>query len=619
MSGLLNMLKCKPDISEARYILSLVIEEFGASRAYIVEYDWERFEQNCVSEVLADGVEPAMSGFKNIPMKDTSWFVQRLCARKPVIVNDMSLLSDSGRIKLHFKIKEGTSSFILLPVVTGETTVGFWGLDTEERNHRVWTEGDYHCLSVFSHMLTVSGTFRNEFTATRIKKTDGWELNKIRLNSIYNNIPVGLEIYDKEGFLVDHNDKDVEIFGLTDKDDLIGKSMYDNPVIPRELLERLGNNEDINLHLNYDFSKQDGYYKTHIREGVKNINIKGKCIFNLQGEVDYYLFVISDNTETEKIYTEVQEFKEMFSVIARYSKVGYVKYNLTTQSGFAAGEWYRNLGEEENIPLPEIVGIYPHVHKDDRKRLQNFYSQAFIGAKKSFSEDIRVVCPDRTCKWLHKNIIIQEQNDGTLEAVEINFDITQNKETEEKLIEARKKAEESNKLKSAFLANMSHEIRTPLNAIVGFSNILAETEDLEEKRDYIAIIENNNDLLLQLINDILDLSKIEAGILEFNYSDADINSILEEVEYSSRMRQKRKHVLIEFDERMPECVVRTDRNRVTQVLVNFINNAMKFTREGCIRFGYRLQENNMLYFYVSDTGCGIPADKKEHVFDRFVK
>lgn len=110
-------------------------------------------------------MEPAMSGFKNIPMKDTSWFVQRLCARKPVIVNDMSLLSDSGRIKLHFKIKEGTSSFILLPVVTGETTVGFWGLDTEERNHRVWTEGDYHCLSVFSHMLTVSGTFRNEFTA----------------------------------------------------------------------------------------------------------------------------------------------------------------------------------------------------------------------------------------------------------------------------------------------------------------------------------------------------------------------------------------------------------------------------------------------------------------------
>lgn len=185
-------------------------------------------------------------------------------------------------------------------------------------------------------------------------------------------------------------------------------------------------------------------------------------------------------------------------------------------------------------------------------------------------------------------------------------------------IREREKAEEANRLKSAFLANMSHEIRTPLNAIVGFSTLLTNEENQEEREEFIKIIENNNELLLQLINDILDLSKIEAGTLEFTYSDVDVNSLLTGIEQSSRIRNQHPEVQISFEERLPQCLIHTEQNRLTQVITNLLNNAMKFTTRGSIRFGYR-QEGNMLRFYVKDTGCGIPADKIDSVFGRFVK
>lgn len=187
------------------------------------------------------------------------------------------------------------------------------------------------------------------------------------------------------------------------------------------------------------------------------------------------------------------------------------------------------------------------------------------------------------------------------------------------LREAKEHAEESNRLKSAFLANMSHEIRTPLNAIVGFSNILASAEAEEEKREYINIIENNNTLLLQLISDILDLSKIESGSMEFAYSEFDLNALMRGLEQTSCLRLTSAAVEIKFDEYLPDCCIRSEKNRLTQVITNLINNAIKFTKEGTIRFGYHLLEKDSLYFYVSDTGCGIDADKKDAVFERFVK
>ena len=194
------------------------------------------------------------------------------------------------------------------------------------------------------------------------------------------------------------------------------------------------------------------------------------------------------------------------------------------------------------------------------------------------------------------------------------------KQMEQELISAKEKAEESSRLKSAFLANMSHEIPTPLNAIVGFSNILATTDAEEEKQEYVSIIENNNNLLLQLINDILDLSKIEAGTLNFTYTETDLNRLLEEIVHAAQMRNTSDQVDVVLAETVPGCIARVDRNRLTQVLTNLTTNALKFTQRGSIRIGYRLEpDGKFLYFHVSDTGCGIPTDKQKSVFERFVK
>jgi two-component system sensor histidine kinase len=193
------------------------------------------------------------------------------------------------------------------------------------------------------------------------------------------------------------------------------------------------------------------------------------------------------------------------------------------------------------------------------------------------------------------------------------------RKTYSRLSEAVEKAEQANQLKSAFLANMSHEIRTPLNAIVGFSNMLPHTEDPVEMREYADIIETNTDLLLQLINDILDLSKIEAGTFDFYPSSIDVNQTMEEIEQSMRLRLKNSDVTLAFTERLPGCLFYIDKNRLIQLLANFVNNAIKFTQTGTICMGYRMTDTDTIYFYVSDTGCGMSNEQCEHVFERFVK
>ena len=209
--------------------------------------------------------------------------------------------------------------------------------------------------------------------------------------------------------------------------------------------------------------------------------------------------------------------------------------------------------------------------------------------------------------------------DGQIAHVITSVDINHQKTIEEELRVAKEKAENLDRLKSAFLANMSHEIRTPLNAIVGFASLLIESDDKKERQDYVDIMQENTELLLQLISDILDLSKIEAGTLDFTMDHLDIKSFCEDIMRNYDIKEdKPVPVLLAPD--LPEYYIYTDKKRLMQVITNFINNALKFTNEGQIMLEYRHKaESNEIEFAVTDTGMGIAPDKVDQVFDRFVK
>jgi two-component system sensor histidine kinase len=289
-----------------------------------------------------------------------------------------------------------------------------------------------------------------------------------------------------------------------------------------------------------------------------------------------------------------------------------------------------NFYHHEDSPGPDGHGRYNisideylrKIHPDFRERITKVFSELREGKRTEFHEIYQIHWyNDREYEWVHKQGTVSryDAKGRPVSIIGSGMVITKQKEMEHFLRLAKEQAEQSNMLKSAFLANMSHEIRTPLNAIVGFSELLTETDDPEEKKEYADIILNNNALLLQLISDILDLSKIEAGTLEFTYSEIDLNSLLTEVAQTAHLKANNSELDIAFTDRIFECVVHSDRNRLLQVVHNFVNNAIKFTPKGHIHIGYKLKDSGDLYFYVEDTGYGIPADKVSDVFDRFVK
>lgn len=470
---------------------------------------------------------------------------------------------------------------------------------------------------------------KNEVVALFLDTTDSVQTHlaldhsEKLFKNIFANIPAGVEIYDKDGFLVDINNKDMEIFGVRDKQDVIGVNLFENPNVSAQLAERIQTEDMVDFRLNYAFDRTEGYYSTSKQpKDVIHLYTKVSKVYDSKGNFTGYAMINIDNTERIDAMSRICDFENFFLLISDYAKVGYAKLNLLDRKGYAIKQWYKNMGEDENTQLADVVGIYSKMYPSDRRRMLEFFCKARVGEAKHFQGEMRIERPGEKGKWnwVRTNVVVNlfEPENGQIELIGVNYDITELKETEAMLIEAKEKAETADRLKSAFLANMSHEIRTPLNAIVGFSSLMGETGDMEEKRQYMAIIEENNDLLLQLISDILDLSKIEAGTFDFVEKELDVNMLCEDIVRFMKMKAK-PGVEVLFDRHLPECRIVSDRNRLNQVIANFVNNAIKFTTAGSIRVGYNKVDETHLRFYVADTGLGIEPEMQAQIFDRFIK
>ena len=439
------------------------------------------------------------------------------------------------------------------------------------------------------------------------------------LHNIYKNLPVGIELYDKDGQMVDLNKKDMEMFRISNKEDILGVNIFENPILPEEIKQKIKDNENADFTFRYDFSKINKYYQPNSTTGFIDLTTKVTTLYDHNHEPINYLLINVDKTEDTIAYNKIQEFESFFDLVGDYAKVGYAHFDALSRDGYALRSWYRNVGEEEGTPLPEIIGIHSHFHPEDRAVMIDFLDKVIKGESSKLSRDVRIRRADGNYTWTRVNVLVRnyQPQDNIIEMLCINFDITELKETERMLIGAKEKAEEADRLKSAFLANMSHEIRTPLNAIVGFSSLLEEAEDVEEKHLYITIIEENNKLLLQLISDILDLSKIEAGTFDIIPEQVDAQQLCNELLQSMQVRAT-EQVEILLAPELPELTFTSDKNRLYQVLLNFVTNALKFTSEGSIVIDYRINGNEVR-FSVQDTGMGIEPEKQEAIFTRFVK
>lgn len=299
----------------------------------------------------------------------------------------------------------------------------------------------------------------------------------------------------------------------------------------------------------------------------------------------------------------------------------------------------------ENIPagivVKDIENDFRYIYCNRESYNRDISSENAIGmndfdyyppemAQQKRKEDMEIAATGKGMHWimegkdkngnlliLDKQKIMVESEDFSPIIVSIEWDITQLELMRRELIESKEKAETSDKLKSAFLANMSHEIRTPLNAIVGFSRIISESDNAEERREYYEIVDANNERLLQLINEILDLSKIESGIVEFTYGPVRLHTLCKEI-HDAHVFRCPQGVELRFDSPDEALSIHSDKNRIFQVFSNLIGNAFKFTTEGSVSYGYK-QEGERVVFYVKDTGLGIEPEKLGRVFQRFAK
>ena len=615
--SLLAFLQCDDVTQVVNKTLGDLLHQFLGDRIYIFEINRKEQRQDCTYEVTAEGISKEQEFLSNIPWDPSTWWNHQIAERRAIILNTLDDMPEEAAEYRQTLEMQDIKSLMVVPLISKEEVWGYMGIDMV-RTQRSWSNVDYQCFSSLANIISICIELRKSELQAKEDRLALDNSEKI-LRNIYKNLPAGVELYDKDGYLVDINDKELEIFGLSDKHEALGVNLFDNPNIPLEVKERLRAKEDVNFSINYDFSKINQYVNSR-RNGIINLTTKVTALYDSQNRFINYLFINIDTTETTNAYTKIQEFENLFLLIGDYAKVGFAHFNVLTRDGYAQDTWYRNLGEKEGTPMPQVIGVYAHVVPEDQAVLKNFVGEVKTGKATSLRKEVRVCRENGKYTWTSINVMVRDYRpqDGIIEMLCINYDITPLKETEQKLIIARDKAEELDRLKSAFLANMSHEIRTPLNAIVGFSSLLAETDSRSERQEYIKIVQENNELLLQLISDILDLSKIEAGTFNFVYTNVDVNETCAEIIKSMSMKVSKGVELI-FEEPFPECYIYTDKNRFTQVISNFINNALKFTQQGSITLGYEQVSHQKIKFYVRDTGMGIPEEKQKSVFERFVK
>jgi PAS domain S-box-containing protein len=595
-------------------VLKEILEVFDASLTYIYMFSDDRKHVTLRFGAARGGMSVDVGSCMEANLDTIPWWSNIILSGKEIIIDDIEAIADIAPHEYLSMSKLGVKSAMSFPLFENGKPWAFLGVDDDKK--RIWADDDIQWLSSIANIINLAAqVMRNKDEAK--KYNEELTSQKWFLENIFDNIPIAISIYDKNTKLKSYNNKFAEMFGITNAKEVIGKGFFRSQC-STERMDTVENNDTTEHHIDFNFDKAEFVSS---RQGTIKLSMKVIKLYDANGV--HYGFVNMSLEDTDRFLamSKIHEFENFFSIISGFAKIGYSKVNILDNEGYAIKQWYKNLGETENTPLRSIVDTYKNIHPDDRKKLNQYLEMGRSGKIKTFSLEVRVRRQTSRTSWnwlRYYGVITNYSPDNNIiEIIGVNYDITELKEKSIALRKARDKAEATDKLKSAFLANMSHEIRTPLNAIVGFSNLLCDSDKEGDKKEFNSIIQSNSKVLLQLISDILDLSRMESGSLEFVYKRMDVNDLCNNL-IRSLQNQSPADVSLVFGDHLHDCHIVSDQTRLQQLLTNFLTNAIKHTRQGIITLGYHIKGAN-LEFYVSDTGTGIPKEMQHSIFDRFVK
>ena len=402
----------------------------------------------------------------------------------------------------------------------------------------------------------------------------------------------------------------------TTMEQVLDINIFDDPNITAEDKAELKKGVNVSFETDYDFDLcGETFFNTGIRGARKYFVTKVAIMRSEAGDVQGYLLTCEDVTEKKEQERKIKSVQKELALALNAGKLTSWNYRLE-DSMFYKFDYYI-----ENIEKRSLEFIRKRIHPEERERFETLLN-AIIRKEEFLTNSIVLrIKEDGEEDYRYCNFTYCPKEDEAGRVVVITFiqqDITEDIIYQQNLILAKNRAEEADKLKSTFLANMSHEIRTPLNAIVGFSELLSDTDEPSEKNEYKQLIETNSDILLRLIGDILDLSKIEAGSIDIKRQDLDLLQLCNELYLSFQQRIKNPAVTLKLINPYSKCIAEFDKYRFIQIFTNFVTNAIKYTPSGEIVMGYEC-EPGKVRLYVKDTGIGIPDKKKNRIFSRFEK
>ena len=611
--------------------MNLLLGYFNADWGYVAIFEEDGFAANFTCEVMSSWVKIPKDDRNKLTCDTIPWIIDTVKAGHDIVLGDIAGLPAEADIDKILLTKQQLKSMLIVPLTFHNKVQGFIGFDSI-RTSRFWTASEVEDMHIIAGIFSIiierwQTNYNLEESRKRISKLS------TKFQQFFNNLPIGVELYDAEGYLIDINDADTRIFGSS-REYLLGVNLFKNPAVPERILNQIKKKKAFSFPLAYDFNciRDARYYNSSISDETKYLMVKGIGLNDREFGHIGYLLIISDETEKRVKEEQTQNNLAILKAVLLSGHSLIVEYDIGKKELFV-NPLLNETPEDNKLfnylrsnKYMTIGGVQQIVRSADNV---NLLFQVIEGKQDHCSFECRTAIENETI-WIRINAQAYKTKGSKRQNKMICHitNITEEKLLEEKLHHAEyetrqseleiQKVREADKLKSAFLANMSHEIRTPLNAIIGFSNILAETDDKEEKEEFVKIINKNSDLLLRLITDILDFSKIESGVLDYSLSDTSLKDIFHEQFQVHAMKMPEKVSLICDCDALPDIFVHTDPKRVTQVLSNLISNAVKFTEVGSIRFSYRIVEKYVLV-EVIDTGIGISPQHQQAIFDRFVK